>query len=340
MTLSHVFTHTLIISSFVFIMMLLIEYINVLTHGKWLQLLRRHPGQQYLIAALLGMLPGCLGAYTAVSLYTHRVFTFGAIVTTMIATSGDEAFVMLSLFPDTAILLTLLLGGIGIVGGVTADAVLGQKGSAAFHDYEVHRADSCDCLPKRDFLSNLRQNSFARALLVSLLLLILISYGFFVYDHEPAWISITLSISVLFALFVVLTVPEHFLEEHLWQHVLKKHFLRIFLWIFAALLVIEFLDHLIDLPALSNSSPWLAMLAAALLGIIPESGPHLIFVNLFDQGHISFTVLLVSSIVQDGHGMLPLLSVSRRSFVMVKLFNLAVGLVVGAAILIFTALAI
>jgi hypothetical protein len=82
------------------------------------------------------------------------------------------------------------------------------------------------------------------------------------------------------------------------------------------------------------------MLAAALLGIIPESGPHLIFVNLFDQGHISFTVLLVSSIVQDGHGMLPLLSVSRRSFVMVKLFNLAVGLVVGAAILIFTALAI
>jgi len=42
-----------------------------------------------------------------------------------------------------------------------------------------------------------------------------------------------------------------------------------------------------------------------------------------------FSVLLTSSIVQDGHGMLPLLAHSRRAFVAIKLINLLVGLVLG-----------
>jgi hypothetical protein len=41
-------------------------------------------------------------------------------------------------------------------------------------------------------------------------------------------------------------------------------------------------------------------------------------------------VLLASSIVQDGHGMLPMLAHSRRAFVAVKLVNCVVGLVAGA----------
>jgi hypothetical protein len=45
---------------------------------------------QYLIAAALGAIPGCLGAYAVVALYAHRKVTLGALVATMIATSGDE----------------------------------------------------------------------------------------------------------------------------------------------------------------------------------------------------------------------------------------------------------
>ena len=58
-------------------------------------------------------------------------------------------------------------------------------------------------------------------------------------------------------------------------------------------------------------------------------GPHLIFVTLFAEGLIPFSVLLAGSIVQDGHGMLPMLAHSRCAFFGVKGFNFALGLLVG-----------
>ena len=39
--------HALMITSFVFVMMLVIEYVNVLTQGAWQQKLTRHRWGQY-----------------------------------------------------------------------------------------------------------------------------------------------------------------------------------------------------------------------------------------------------------------------------------------------------
>ena len=75
---------------------------------------------------------------------------------------------------------------------------------------------------------------------------------------------------------------------------------------------------------------WVIVLAV-LIGIIPESGPHLVFVTLFAQGVLPFYVLLVNSIVQDGHSALPLLAESKMSFAKAKLINIIVGLAIGIA---------
>ncbi|MCK5722242.1 MAG: hypothetical protein KAI84_06860 [Gammaproteobacteria bacterium] len=74
------------------------------------------------------------------------------------------------------------------------------------------------------------------------------------------------------------------------------------------------------------------LLIAAFIGIIPESGPHLIFVMVYSQGLIPFSVLFTASFVQDGHGMLPLLSYSIKDSVLIKAFNLAFGLIVGSVL--------
>jgi hypothetical protein len=66
-----------------------------------------------------------------------------------------------------------------------------------------------------------------------------------------------------------------------------------------------------------------------LLGLIPESGPHLVFLTFYLQGLVPFSVLLASSIVQDGHGMLPLLAESRLDFIKVKGINLLFGFGLG-----------
>ncbi|MBN2534708.1 MAG: 2Fe-2S iron-sulfur cluster binding domain-containing protein [Spirochaetales bacterium] len=70
-------------------------------------------------------------------------------------------------------------------------------------------------------------------------------------------------------------------------------------------------------------------LRAGLVGLIPESGPHLVFVLLFSRSLVPFSVLMASSIVQDGHGMLPLLSYSIKDSILIKIFNLIIGLGIG-----------
>jgi hypothetical protein len=46
---------------------------------------------------------------------------------------------------------------------------------------------------------------------------------------------------------------------------------------------------------------------------------------------VPFSVLLASTIVQDGHGMLPLLADSRLDFFRIKAINFGVGLLLGLA---------
>ena len=136
-----------------------------------------------------------------------------------------------------------------------------------------------------------------------------------------------------FALFVVLTVPEHFLEAHLWRHVVLQHVPRIFAWTAGALLLTELAMTIGPESALSATTHWIVLAGASLLGLVPESGPHLLFVTLFEQGLIPLSTLVASSIVQDGHGTLPLLAYSRSDFLKVKGINLVVGLALGAAMM-------
>jgi hypothetical protein len=136
-----------------------------------------------------------------------------------------------------------------------------------------------------------------------------------------------------FGLFVVTTVPDHFLEEHLWRHTVLQHVPRVLAWTAGALVVIAVGQELWPGGSFSRGAQWLGLATASLLGLIPESGPHLLFVSLYDRGLVPLGTLVASSIVQDGHGMLPLLAHSRADFLKVKAINLAVGLLIGAAMM-------
>ncbi|NQU27504.1 MAG: arsenic efflux protein [Candidatus Marinimicrobia bacterium] len=326
--------HALMITSFVFIMMLLIEYINVQTQGRWQEELKQSRWGQYLLGAVLGAMPGCLGAFTVVSLYSHRIVSFGALVATMIATSGDEAFVMFSLFPARAAGLTAILLVTGIITGFLVDVFFRKQDKLIEHlehKMPLHDSDSCQCFPKGQIWNQLKSITFPRALLI----IIFFSFMFFLLTGTIGpklwdWKKITFAVGALYGLFIVTTVPDHFLEHHLWEHVFKKHLTRIFLWTFGALVVIHFIEGYLNLAELVQDNYFMVLVIAVLIGIIPESGPHLLFVTLYSTGVLPFSILLASSIVQDGHGMLPLLAVSRRGFVWVKLVNILVGLVIGS----------
>lgn len=331
--LQETFLHALMISGFVFVMMLVIEYLNVLTQGAWQEGLRGNRWRQYLLAAFLGATPGCLGAFAVVSLYSHRVVSLGAVVTVMIATSGDESFVMLTLIPQTSLTLFSVLLLVGLAAGILTDLLMSQGGAVCPLDgsgLAYHPQEPCRCFPRGRILAQWRHCTLARGVLM--LTLTLFSLGLAAgWVGPPAWnwVRLTLLLTTLAGLFIVSTVPDHFLEEHLWLHVARVHAPRIFLWTFGALLVMHLLLKPLNLETWIAANPLWLLLIAGLVGLVPESGPHLIFVTLYSQGIIPFSVLLTSSIVQDGHGMLPLLAESRRDFFQVKGINLVVGLLVG-----------
>ena len=127
-------------------------------------------------------------------------------------------------------------------------------------------------------------------------------------------------------------VSEHYLHAHIWDHLIKKHIFRVFLWTFGALLFVHWGLSLWILDVFIREHMVWVLLIGALIGIIPESGPHLIFVIMYAQGLVPFSILFTASFVQDGHGMLPLLSYSLKDSILIKGFNLVFGLAVGAAL--------
>ncbi len=325
---------SLMITGFVFIMMLVIEYINVQTNGIWQNKLTGSVWKQYIFAALLGAIPGCLGAFTVIALFSHRLISFGAVVAAMIATSGDEAFVMLAMFPQKALLLTALIFVIGIAAGYITDKFYQPNkllSKFAENSFPLHKEEAeCKCFQRDKFISQFFHPSIYRlSLLISILLFLIALITGLIAGEAKQWIKITLLISVSFSLFVVVTVPEHFLKEHLWEHIVIKHIPRIFLWTFGTLLVFGILMNYVNVEEWLSNNLLIILVISVLVGIIPESGPHLIFVTLFVQGSIPFSILLASSISQDGHGMLPLLAESKRGFLAVKVINIIVALIVG-----------
>jgi hypothetical protein len=173
MEIVSIFKHAMMITVFVFVMMLLVDFIDTASKRRLSMLMQGGIWRQYALTSFLGSTPGCLGAFMNVSLYVHGVITFGAL--------------------------------------------------------------------------------------------------FFVHWGMAFWNL------------------QSFVQQNL-------------MWV---------------------------LVIGAVIGIIPESGPHLVFVMMYGQGLIPFSVLFTASFVQDGHGMLPLLSYSIKDSVLIKIFNLVFGLALG-----------
>ena len=330
----------IMITGFVLVMMLIIEYLNVQSRGLWSKYLQSNRWFQVVLASVLGIIPGCLGTYTVVTLFSHRVVNFASLVTVMIATSGDEAFIMLALIPGTFLRITLIIFGIAMVTGLLILLIPKIAEFQPFTEekrFHIHEKElECICLEPGWLRTLFVHLSLIRIGFIGgiLMLLTLVATGV-IGPENWNWIRITLLFVFAVTLFIVASVPDHFLSDHLWKHIIKKHFLQIFLWSFLTLFVLHLLESQVDVQDWIQGHLKYVLLMALLIGLIPESGPHMVFISLFIAGTIPFSILLVNSIVQDGHGSLPLLAESGRSFIYMKLINLAVGLVVGVIALHF-----
>lgn len=145
------------------------------------------------------------------------------------------------------------------------------------------------------------------------------------------WMNVLFAGLSVIMLIVLIFASDHFIEEHMWNHIIKKHLPVIFAWTFGVLLVLGIILQYVDISRWISDNTVLMILLATAVGIIPESGPHLVFVTLYAAGVVPFPVLLASCISQDGHSSLPLIAESKKSYLYAKLINCAVALLAGFA---------
>ncbi len=340
-----IFKETIAITVFVIVMMMIIEFINIKTKGIWTEFLRKSVWLQILFSALLGVIPGCLGAFIVVSLYIHRLIGIGALIAALIATFGDEAYILFGLSSSSALQLMGIIYLIAVLFGFTVNLFTKKKYIIREREpnFVIHSFET-DCVKAKGgiLINNFRKVSFNRALLLFgiLIYFFVLITGYIGNHHQESihnhgsnffrsWLNYTFLFIAFIALILVIIVSDHFLEEHLWGHVIKHHFLKIFLWTFGAILIIHILLDFLNLENWISDNQLLILMLALLIGIIPESGPHLLFITLFISGSIPFSILLANSIVQDGHATLPLFAESKNSFLIVKGIKLVIGFLIG-----------
>ena len=135
-----VFKDSLEITGWVILMMTLIELINVSSSGKLLAKVRNKPFLQIILAALLGAIPGCAGGFAVVSMFTHDLLSFGALISGMVATFGDEAFFLFVQNPKWGAILTAILFGIAIVSGLLFMLISKKwKFTLEPHNFDIHQ---------------------------------------------------------------------------------------------------------------------------------------------------------------------------------------------------------
>lgn len=323
------------ITAFASVMMLSVEYLDARTRGSIARSLKGSSGwKQCAIAAVLGMTPGCFGAFVVVALYSHRIVSVGAVVACMTATIGDETFIMLSLFPEITIVMIPCLAALGIVMGIATDRALkGQieaLGASKCDFRESHLPCNCEFLSIRNVLKfDVRRETMLLGLIIIAVAVIVSWAGPDAWGWERAVILLV----IFFAFIIVASVSDQFLREHLWKHVAIGHAPRIFVWTLSAFVIVNLIADRIDLMHVTNTERWGTLMASAGIGVIPMSGPHMTLATLFDEGKIGLAAVISNSIIQDGHGMIPMLACSKRTFVIVKAIKVGVGVAAGAALM-------
>jgi hypothetical protein len=108
---------------FVGAVLLIFGYINYKTEGRFVQKLENSKRLQPVIGAFLGLTPGCGGAIFVMPLYLKGTVTYGTVISTLVATMGDSAFVLISTRPLDYVFVSVISFAAAIITGYVVDAL-------------------------------------------------------------------------------------------------------------------------------------------------------------------------------------------------------------------------
>lgn len=311
------------------------------------QAMARARGFQAPVAAALGALPGCGGAIIVVTQYTRGLVSFGSVVSVLIATMGDAAFLLLAREPVTGLGVMAVGFVVGSLCGWLVDWLHGP-------DFMRARAGGGICPAFLPGPESGEQRSLlavaARRLWVVLIvpgaalgLLLAVQFEtdvlFGSVEHlEPTLLFGVAGGLLCLAMWGLATEPNAHAVKCPYQRSRQSLGTRVIKdtnfvtsWVVLGFLTYELGVHF----AGAGIEAWLQVgaplvpLVAVLVGFIPGCGPQIVVTSLYLSNAIPLSAQLGNAISNDGDALFPALAMAPRAAVLATLYSAVPALIVA-----------
>lgn len=288
------------------------------------------------LAALLGALPGCGGAIIVVTQFTRGYASFGALISVLVATMGDAAFLLIAREPSTAMLVIAIGLVVGTLTGMIVDRI---------HPNDFLRpkkvVGDIACMVS-DFGRRLLPpggRSLWFALLVpGVVLGILVAFQLdpdmiVGIDGFTLWYGFIGAAVALVFWSLSAGGKSHTIGSGSFDFGTRVAADTNFVtaWVVMAFLSYELAVYWLgaDIGTLFQAWAPVMPLAAILVGFIPGCGPQIVVTTLYLAGAIPLSAQLSNAIANDGDALFPAIALAPRAAIMATLYSAVPALIVG-----------
>lgn len=286
-------------------------------------LLHRHKKFDILIAAFLGILPGCGGAIMVMTLYVKKAISFSAVLTTLVATMGDAAFLLIAAKPKAALIILPLAYVVAIVTGYIAKI--------------FEKSIAPEFTPRTISIEENIVNNTPKFFYYLWTILIIPGIVFGIYNAFGQSLSFIVSgydivtiISFAGALLSVLIwlfnpTSDVQIAECKEKTAISVTDLTCFVtaWVIVAFLTFDIINYFTDgsiFERISFLGPFVP-LAAILVGFIPGCGPQILITTLYIGGHVPMAAQIGNAISNDGDALFPAIVISPKAAILATLYS-------------------
>jgi len=294
----------------------------------------QNPTLEIVVAAILGILPGCGGAIVVVTQYTKNQASFGAVVAVLVATMGDAAFLLLAQQPLTAFSIMTIGLITGVLSGFVANKVLPTQQYSASLEIDFPLAIST---PQylQSIAGRFWQWTLFPALAIALLSALNWEFGTFKPYIDLVGVACCFAISLLWAITPANSeayreVPSHDSTTKHFALISKDtHFISVI--VLSSFIAFAFLENLtqFDFKQWFTAHGIFAPLLGAIIGLIPGCGPQIILTSMYLQGLLPFSALAANAISNDGDALFPAIALAPKAAILASILTFIPSLVVG-----------
>ncbi len=318
------------VTSFVAITVLVFHLLQK-TNFNLQSILEKHHKFDILIAALMGIIPGCGGAIMIMTLYVRKAISFSAVLATLVATMGDAAFLLIASKPKAALIILPLTYLVAIITGYIAKI------------FESTIAPNFS--PRTVALDDEIPNNTPKSVYYFWLLLIIpgIIFGFYnalgksfefnLYNYDV--VTLISFIGALLSVFIWLFNPSSDVQiaECKQTTLISIIDLTCFVtvWVIVAFVSFDLLDSFTGgklFDQILFLGP-LVPLAAILVGFIPGCGPQIMITTLYIGGHIPMAAQIGNAISNDGDALFPAIAISPKAAILATLYSAIPAIIVA-----------